>query len=474
MKTVCRLCSLLLVGCLVTAAGVGGAARADNRPNVVLIYADDMGYGDAGCYGDTNLVPTPHIDRLAAGGVRFTSGYVTAPICGPSRYGLLMGAYPQRIGVQNNWDTFGNLGSGDTGETPENNRLGEHRLVNQALSAAGYRSGLVGKYNLPGYPRTSFDESHSVMFFAGDYFPDHTGFYDGVGRQTDGSNKEIYWGPLRKGDEYLTDRLGRQSVEFIERETEADNPFFLYLAFNAPHSPMQAKIVHRGVVKHLKTEATKMYGAMLYSMDENIGLVLDALDRLGIADNTIVVFASDNGPSFAYNVEWPEDWPRELMGSAGPLRGHKGQYYEGGIRVPFIMRWPDRLKAGSTYDRAVSTLDLYPTFCAAAGAPIPDNTRLDGVNLLPYLSGEKAGDPHEVLYWSNAGRGAVRRGDWKLYAGQPGGKPQLYNLADDLAETRNLAAKHPDVLAELHQAYRGFVESHPPQLYKGKLPNYAK
>ncbi|MBB6431003.1 sulfatase family protein [Algisphaera agarilytica] len=445
-----------------------GFASAE-KPNIVLIFADDMGYGCAGSYGDTGLVPTPNIDRLAAEGVRFTDGYVTGPACAPSRYGLLMGAYQQRIGVQGTWDAYVNLQDGKPRDTPENNRVpSTHKMVHQTLSGAGYRSAVVGKYNLSSYPKTTFDEGHSVMMFAGDYFPDETGYYGGVGYMlAPGTYKRILWGPERPGDEYLTDRLGRQSVEFMEREHERGRPFFLYLAFNAPHSPMQAKKEDRKVVEHLETEATKMYGAMLHSMDENIGKVLDALDRMGIADNTIVAFASDNGPSFAYRVDWPENWPRELLGSAGPLRGHKGMFTEGGIRVPYIIRWPDGLQAGQVYERPVSTMDLYPTFCAAAGIPIPETTKLDGVNLLPYLRGEVEGDPHDVLYWSIRNRGAVRQGDWKLYVD---GKPQLYNLANDIGETTDLSKQHPEITRELNQKFQAFLEMQPPKLYKGKTP----
>ncbi|MEM6391742.1 MAG: sulfatase-like hydrolase/transferase [Planctomycetota bacterium] len=460
-----RVLALILAGLTV---GLPGPTYAE-RPNIVLIFADDMGYGCAGSYGDTNLVPVPNIDRLAAEGVRFTDGYVTGPACAPSRYGLLMGAYQQRIGVQGTWDAFVNLQDGKPRDTPENNRVpASHRMVHQTFSAAGYRTAVVGKYNLSSYPKTTFDEGHSVMMFAGDYFPDESGYYGGVGYMLPpGTYKRIFWGPLREGDEYLTDRLARQSVEFIEREHAKGRPFFLYLAFNAPHSPMQAKNEHRAVVKHLKTEATKMYGAMLYSMDENIGKVLDALDRLGIADNTIVVFASDNGPSFAYRVDWPVDWPRELLGSAGPLRGHKGMFTEGGIRVPYIIRWPAGLKAGQVYERPVSTMDLYPTFAAAAGVSIPETTKLDGVNLLPYLRGEAEGDPHDVLYWSIRNRGAVRQGDWKLLVD---GKPTLYNLSEDIGETTDLRDQHPELAKELMQKFRAFLDMQPPKLYKGKTP----
>ncbi|NQU43502.1 sulfatase-like hydrolase/transferase [bacterium] len=445
------------------ARGVFGAdgKSAIRNPNIILIYADDMGYGDAGCYGGTNLVPTPNIDRLAAEGVRFTDGYVTAPVCGPSRYGLLTGAYQQRFGIQTNKDAWAKLPGLE--ETPENNRIpASQKIISEPMESAGYATGMAGKWNLPNYPKTTFDETMSVMHFGGDYWPDAEGHYGGVDESTaKGNFKRIVWGPEREGDEYLTDRLGRQSVEFVERH--AEEPFFLYLAFNAPHSPMQAKKSHLDAVSHLKTEALRFYGAMLLSMDENVGRVLDALDRLGLADSTLVAFASDNGPTFAYNVDWPEEWPKELLGSAGPLSGHKGQYLEGGIREPFILRWPARLEAGQVYTQPVSTLDLYPTFCAAAGAEVPKGTILDGVNLLPFIQGEKTGSPHDMLFWYSTESGAIRQGKWKLLV--YGKTRRLYDLESDIGETTDLAEKHPDVAAGLSDAFDRFRAEMPPSAY---------
>lgn len=437
------------------------ASHAATKPHIVMIYADDMGYGDAGCYGGTNLVPTPHIDRLAAEGVRFTDGYVTAPVCGPSRYGLLTGAYQQRFGVQWNPDTAADLKNGKV-ETLTDNRIPTgQKLVNQSLSGAGYVTGMFGKSNMPCYPQTTFDESHSVMHFGGEYWPNADGHYSGVDEpKAIGGHKRILWGPEHEGDEYLTDRLGRQSVEFIARHKA--QPFFLYLAFNAPHSPMQAKKAHLEAVAHLKTEALRMYGAMLISMDENVGKVLKALDEHGLADNTLVAFASDNGPTFAYNVDWPEEWPRELMGSTGPLNGYKGQNWEGGIRVPFILRWPARLEAGSVYRKPVSTLDLYPTFCAAAGATVPGTTRLDGVDLLPFLVGTKDGEPHESLHWYADGKGAIRHGKWKLHL--DGDARMLYDLDADIGEQSDLSEQQPEIVAKLLKEHQSFVAQLPPVL----------
>lgn len=439
---------------------MGKSTAAADKPNIIMIYADDMGYGDAGCYGGS-MVPTPGIDRLAAEGVRFTDGYVTAPVCGPSRYGLLTGAYQQRFGIQWNPDAYAVL-PGMKKETLEHNRIpATQKLINQTLDAAGYATGMVGKWNLPCYPQTSFNESMSVMHFAGDYWPDAEGHYNGVDEpKARGGQKRILWGPEREGDEYLTDRLGRQAVEFIDRH--ADEPFFLYLAFNAPHSPMQAKSSNLGAVSHLKIEALKMYGAMLLSMDENIGRVLDALDRHGLAETTLVAFVSDNGPTLAYTVDWPKDWPKELLGSAGPLKGHKGQYLEGGIRVPFIVRWPARLEGGQVYQEPVSTLDLYPTFCAAAKAHVPAETRLDGIDLLPFIEKEKTGSPHDLLFWHSGVSGAVRRDNWKLYIYKD--TRRLYDLAMDIGEKNDLAKKHPETVSVLLNEYENFCSQMPPSL----------
>jgi arylsulfatase A-like enzyme len=435
-------------------------ACAGEKPNIIMIYVDDMGYGCAGSYGYSGLVPTPNIDRLASEGVRFTDGYVTAPICGPSRYGLLSGAYQQRFGIHRNDDAYAVIPGLE--ETMEENRIpASQQLIHQTLEAAGYATGIVGKWNLPCYPQTSFQESMSVIHFGADYFPDENGHYRGVDEpKARSGSKRIFWGPEREGDEYLTDRLGRQSVEFIERHS--DKPFFLYLAFNAPHSPLQAKKEHQDAVAHLESEAQKLYGAMLISMDENVGRVLEALDRLGLAENTIVAFASDNGPTFGYTVDWPEDWPKVLLGSTGPLSGHKAHYLEGGIRVPYILRWPARLKAGQVFREPVTTLDLYPTFCAAAGAPIPPGTIINGMNLLPFLTGEKTGAPHDLLFWHAKKLGAVRKGKWKLRVHAD--THHLFDLEADIGEQNDLAESHPEILKMLLAEYQRFVSELPPRV----------
>jgi len=202
---------------------------------------------------------------------------------------------------------------------------------------------MIGKWNLMGYPKTTFDESFSVMHFVGDYFQDENGNYKGVdGVPIDHAKSRPLWATEDEGGEYLTDRIGRQAVEYIDRNK--DNPFFMYVAFNAPHTPLQAKTSLKKQVAYLPTEAQKLYGAMLISMDENIGKILNSLDKNRLTENTIVAFLSDNGATFAYPINWPADWKKEMLGSNGILRGHKTQMYEGGIRIPFIIRYPKVLK----------------------------------------------------------------------------------------------------------------------------------
>lgn len=457
---------LKLAGVSVAAASLSGCSQTftrenNKKPNIVVIMSDDVGYGDHGCYGDTNLVPTPNVDRLAKEGVRFTDGYVTAPVCGPTRYGFFTGAYQQRFGIQWNWSCWSKVPEYNN-ETLGNNRIpSSQNLLPESLERAGYVTGMVGHWGLPCYPSTNFQESFSVIHYEADYFPDQTGHYAGVDEdQAKSGLKDIYWGPKREGDEYLTDRLGRQSVEFIQRHK--DEPFFLYLGFNAPHSPMQAKKSHRKQVEHLPTEALRLYGAMLISMDENVGKVLDALEENGLKDNTIVVYLSDNGPSYAYLVDWPQDWKRDLLGSAGELRGYKGQFLEGGIRIPFIIRWHSQLQAGQVYHEPITALDLYPTLCAAAGAEVPEQTILDGVNLLPYLQGEKSGSPHKSLFWYSDDRGAVRSGKWKLYVNRD--IVRLWDLEKDIGETTDLSKHYPRVRDEMMSEFIKFKSSMPSPL----------
>jgi len=440
----------LLVGILLGwTNGVALAAQpvpSGRGPHLLLIVADDMGYGDPGCYGGT-LVPTPAIDGLARDGVRCTAGYVTAPVCAPSRCGIMTGAYNQRFGIQWNDDR-------------SKYNVGPHKVLPQALKAAGYVTGHIGKWNVGADIAGCFDETYDVIDWEADYFPDQSGHYVGVDSETEhaSSKRQGVWGPEQSGVEYLTDRIGRHAVEFVARHKAGDRPFFLYLAFNAVHSPYHAKKELQQKFSHLKPPLD-YYAAMTASLDENIGRVLAALPA-----NTLVAFVSDNGPAKMPVKVWPEGWPTDVLaGSAGPLSGHKAQFLEGGIREPFLLRWPERIKPGTQYPQPVSTMDFYATFCAAAGIAAPEGTKLDGVNLLPYLSGEKSGAPHDILFWKNGESGAVRQGDWKLLLGPWQPQRQLFNLAADVAESRDLAAEQPELVERLHQAWLAWSAALPPR-----------
>lgn len=449
----------LLLVCLCSSI-LAHAVQSDSHtpPNLIVLFIDDMGYGDPGSYGG-DLVPTPGIDRLAEEGVRATAGYVTSSNCAPSRHALLTGSYQQRFGIYTNRDTFQNM----PGERVPRN----HLLLPQVLGEAGYVTGHIGIWNVRRDADVFFDEIYSPMDWGADFFPDENGKYPGVWQlwPYDKASRDYGWGPVREGDEYLTDRLGREAVEFID--AHAEKTFFLHFAPNALHSPLMAKKEHRDKVAHIESEPLQLYAAMLISLDENIIRILDALDDHGISDNTLVYLASDNGASYGYRVNWPEHWDRVMLGSVGKLSGRKGQFREGGLRVPYLMRWPNVLPAGKVYDQPVSTMDVYPTFIAAAGVEIPDETVLDGVNLLPYFLGEKSTVPHDELYWlgQNKASGAVRKGDWKLLIASSGEQTQLFNLREDPAESNDLTANNLELAAELLSAWQAFSDRMPDSFY---------
>lgn len=438
----------------------GKRSRAD-RPSVVMIFIDDMGYGDPSCYGG-QMIPTPGIDRLAAEGIRFTQGYVTATICGPSRAGLLSGCYQQRFGMQNNMDR-------------RKYRIPDaQRIMPAAFREAGYKTAAVGKWNIIVPPEQAVDEMHLRIDWEADFWPIQDGprageyigvdeeRYDETRAKKVDSSKTPYWGPVKEGDVYLTDLIGYRAVSFIERNQ--NDPFMLYLAFNAVHTPLQAKKEYESRVMHLEPEPLRMYASMFISADEVVARVLDKLDELGLADNTVIALLSDNGPAMAPIRKWRPEWPDDpvLFGSTGGLRGYKGNYYEGGIRIPYIMRWPAKWKGGQVSDMPVNSLDLYPTFCDAAGVPTPEGTQFDGVSLLPYLDGTKADRPHEAMYWMQDHMAAIRMGDHKLILGHGDGTPQLFDLSADPRETTDLSQRQPDLARRLETAWREWAKQMPP------------
>lgn len=411
------------------------ASLAAGKPNVLVIVADDLGYADLGFQGCKDI-PTPSLDRLAAQSVRCTSGYVSHPFCSPTRAGLMTGRYQQRFGHENNpaW-------------LPEDTKSGlplDQITLPQLMKQAGYVTGAVGKWHLGAHPqfhpnKRGFDE----------YF----GFRGGGHIYLEGAKGGAEYniplecnGQERPFDDYLTNILGREAAGFIERHQQKN--WLLYLAFNAPHTPLSAPPELLAKFASIADEGRRAYAAMVHALDAAIGVTLARLDATKQRENTLIFFVSDNGgPDLSAKSGKP------CFTDNTPLRGHKGQVYDGGIRVPFLVSWPAKLKPG-TYDQPVIALDFLPTAVAAAGGELPSDRKIDGVNLLPFLTGENSGAPHEALFWRSGGPGATyaaRMGDWKLVRlGKAA--PELYNLGSDAGETKNLAAEKPEVLTKLLSA----------------------
>lgn len=395
---------------------------AEDRPNIVVIVADDLGYGDLGYLGGKDI-PTPNVDKLAAEGVRFTSGYVSGPYCSPTRAGLVTGKYQQRFGHEFN-----------PGQGPNAAEIGlsvKETTIANRLKGLGYSTGLVGKWHLGSAEKfrpqqRGYDEFFGFLGGAHPYFTE-------VGQAPIfRGNEEI------KESEYLTDTFTREAVSFIDRHK--DKPFFLQLTYNAVHTPMHAKPEHKTQFASIADETRRNYAGMLFSMDEGIGKVIDALQKTGVREKTLIAFISDNGG------------PPVNGSSNGPLRGQKATTWEGGVRVPYILNWPGQLKA-SEYHQPVIQLDLLPTILAAAGTPVAADEKLDGVNLLPFVTGEATGVPHESLFWRFGQQTAIRHGDWKLVKANGIDQPALFNLKDDIGEQSDKSATEPEVFANLQKSW---------------------
>lgn len=451
--------TLTLVFIALFCGNLSVAAKNDaNKPNVIIIFVDDMGYGDPSCYGGT-MINTPNIDQLADEGIKFTSGYVASPVCGPSRAGLLTGAYPNRFGVYWNPQASKTL-------IPES-----QVLLPNLVRSAGYQSCVVGKWNVVNDVKKQSDEAHDIMYWEADYWPREDHSYEGVWGGWDSSKKGGKWGPERDGDEYMTHRLTQHGVNFIEKNI--DKPFFLYLAYNAPHSPLEAHKQYKRQVSHLDNEALQIYAAMVLAIDEGVGRINETLVKHGLDKNTLVIFASDNGPAKSGFKGYKKEWPEQILGSAGPLRSHKGQFYEGGIRIPFIMKWPDALAKNTQDDRAITTIDLYPTIAKLTGAKIPKSSVTDGVNVIPYLTKKLDKAIHQKLYWSDGKRGAIRDGDFKLNIAdnKPAG---LYDLSKDISEANDLTLSKPELVDKLFTSYSAQLASYPAKGCYNMIDNFKK
>ena len=434
--------SLMLAASAMFLPGKVTSAAGREIPNIVVIVSDDQGYADSSCYEHPKEVSTPAIDRLADDGVRFTNGYASGYVCAPTRAGLLTGRYQQRFG-------FYTAGDSRTGMPTS------EITVADVLRKKGYATAIIGKWHVgiePEYRplRRGFDEFYGFLGHgAHDYFDlsitsEHNSIYR--------NHKPI------NDTGYLTDNLAREAVSFIERHQK--RPFFLYLPFNAVHWPLQA------LQKHIDQFNTgdknrDIYLAMLVCMDEAIGRVLDALKRTGLDDNTLIIFFSDNGGA------------QKNFANNGKLRDYKQTVYEGGIRVPFIVRWPDRLPKGLVCHKPVISLDVMPTVCAAAGAELPDDRVYDGRNMLTAVLNRSAKPLHKALFWyDGTDQWAVRVGKWKLLSRK--GSLELYDLESDISEKNNLREQNPQIVKRLRKTFDAWKSELAPSISKSRRDTPGK
>jgi len=439
------------------------AARKGRKLNFVFFLIDDMGWKDLGCYGST-FHETPNIDRLASEGMRFTDAYAACPVCSPTRASIMAGKYPARLGITQ-W-----IG-GPNEPTPYRHYLPlEEATIAEVLKEAGYATGFVGKWHLapPGQDNVA------------DFYPDRQGFDVNIGGDSSGSPPTYLW-PYEKNKrrldmlpaggqegEYLTDRLTDESLKFLEANKE--RPFLLYLSHYAVHMPIEAKpeladkyrakadklsetegpkfVTMYGRYTTRQAQDNPVYAGMVQSVDESVGRVLKKLEELGVTDDTAIIFMSDNGGLSTL--------PRDAPTCNLPLRAGKGWLYEGGIREPMIIKWPGVVRPGSVCSEPVTSTDFYPTMLQMAGLPLKPEQHVDGVSLVPLLSG-KGKLKRAAVYWhyphyhgsGSKPSGAVRAGDYKLIEWYENNGVELYNLKDDIGEQNNLAARMPQKAAEL-------------------------
>lgn len=426
-----------------------GAITFAKQPNIILIYSDDQGWGDVGYHGYNDIL-TPNIDKLAAKGTQFSQGYVSASVCGPSRVGLLTGVYQQRLGVYGNYDKGGIPVSQPT--------------IFEMLRRGGYHTGAIGKWHVGGAREALRPNNRGVDFFYGflwgshDYYrSSRNPYFKRKGERPIMRNEGIE-PPIQNSNGYLTEMFTKEAVGFIKRAPE-NKPFFLYLAYNAVHYPWDVPQSYIDRVQELDADdERKLFAGMVLAMDDGVGAVIDALESRELMDETLVIFMSDNGTPRGQGIAEPKQKRRGqcTMSNPGPFNGFKGDTYEGGIRVPLIMHWPEKIPAGATFDYPVINLDLIPTIMARSGVFKPyKGFDFDGVDLLPHLQGTNKKEPHAYLYWRRGEDYAIRDNIWKLAWNDQGssGKIELYNLGQDPGEWNDLSSEYPEVAQRLKDRF---------------------
>jgi len=451
-----------------------------NRPNIILILTDDLGQTDISLYGNKSVC-TPNIDKIGKDGAIFTEGYITSPVCSPSRAGLLTGRYQQRFGhefqpnhryLKNMAEYFGfkmlprfrplvPLKSTEVPEVEERLRQGlppSEITLAELLKKYDYSTGIIGKWHLGA---ADFALPCARGF---DY---QYGFYEAFTLYADEKDTSIKschvksdfmdkheWKTAegRKGNcailrncnecvvenKYLTEKLTDEAISFVDRNKS--NPFFLYLPYNAPHAPLQVPKKYYEQFANIKDPVKRTYAAMIKKLDDDVGRLMDHVDSLGLSENTIVVFLSDNGGA-VYNGTTDN----------APYRGGKLTNFEGGIKIPFMMKWKGKINAGTVFTQPVISLDVFATVASVIGIDLPNDRKFDGVNLIPYANGENKSAPHEALFWRSDFNKAVRKGDWKLIVNEYDNFNQLYNIKTDSVEKQNLYLQKPEIANELQR-----------------------
>lgn len=434
----------IALGLLGLVSGQAQDSKGPTPPNVIIILTDDMGYQDVGFNGCLDI-PTPNIDRIASEGVKCTNAYVSYAVCGPSRAGLITGRYQDRFGFSRN-PLF----------APNDPEMGlplSEETLADVLKKADYTSVALGKWHLGAHPslrplKRGFDDFFGFLTGGHSYFPTLWTLADeyAVKAQFDAYNTKLLRNNTRiEETEYLTDALSREAVNYIEQYQ--DRPFFMYVAYNAPHSPLQATEKYLSRFEEITDPKRKTYAAMVSAVDDGVGKILEKLAQLDLDQNTIIFFLSDNGG------------PEQNNGSDnGVLRGGKSELYEGGIRVPFAMRWPLKIQPGSVYNAPIISLDIFATVIAQLPQPVTLKNPLDGVNLIPYLSGGRTDTPHAFLFW--------RKFDAREYTTRNAAgdkilslknKFTLFNLAGNISEEDALVKENPQLSQELKKTYEAWV-----------------
>ena len=449
---IAKICKALIY---ITFFSLTSCKAQTNRPNILLVLCDDLGYADVGFNGSVDI-NTPELDKLATNGAKFTSAYVAHPFCGPSRAALLTGRYSQEIGTPFNLHSNSSQNDADNMGVPL-----KETFMSKALQDAGYYTSAIGKWHVGAAPKyhpnkRGFDNFYGFLGGGHNYFPEK--YRKQYEAQKKAGVKEIrdYILPLEHNNkevretEYITDALSREAINDIKKAASKKSPFFMYLAYNAPHVPLEAKEEDLKLFSHIKDKDRRTYAAMVYAVDRGMGNIVKALKETNQYENTLIVFLSDNGGN------------TDKGANNFPLKGRKGDAWEGGYRSPMFFHWPNKIEKGITFDYPVSALDLYPTFVALANAQVPKGKKLRGKNILNHVVNNTEPYKDEMIYCLRYRHGfadvGARKGDWKIT--RMGNEPwRITNITKDIGEKKNLSGRYPEKLKEMVLETQKWTES---------------